>query len=290
MGDHLLFEQSDGVAWITLNRPDTLNAMSNDMMRSLGETLDRCATDDDVRAVVLTGAGDRAFCAGGDVKGMAARTSEARSERGGSGGRSAPGTADGGGGDGRPASTDDRIAGLLESMRSSSLVLHTMPKPTVASINGYAMGAGLSLALACDLRIMAAEAQLGTAFAGVALAGDYGGTWFMTRLIGSGRARELYFLNERVSSEKALEVGLVNWVVPREELRTTTQDIAARLASGPTKTLGMMKASLVHAEHSDLESLLALEARHQVLSGTTEDHREAAKAFVEKRKPNFVGR
>lgn len=269
MNDHLLFEISDEVAWITLNRPERMNAMSNDMMRGLAEALERCSSDDGVRAVVLTGAGDRAFCAGGDVKGMAAR---------------------GDGGDGASSSLDDRIESLLASMRSSSLVLHTMPKPTLASINGYAMGAGLSLALACDMRIMAAEAQLGTAFAGVALAGDYGGTWFMTRLVGSGRARELYFLNERVASDRALELGLVNRVVPRADLRAATAELAGRLASGPTRTLGMMKTSLVHAEHSDLGSLLALEARHQVLSGTTEDHREAAKAFVEKRKPNFVGR
>lgn len=269
MNEHLLFEVADGVAWITLNRPDSLNAMSGEMMRGLAEALERCTTDDGVRAVVLTGAGDRAFCAGGDVKGMAAR---------------------GSGGDGRAPTTDERIDGLLASMRSSSLVLHTMPKPTIASVNGYAMGAGLSLALACDVRIMAAEAQLGTAFAGVALAGDYGGTWFMTRLVGAGRARELYFLNERIASDRALDLGLVNWVVPRAELRTATEDLAGRLASGPTKTLGMMKTSLVGAEHMDLEALLALEARHQVLSGTTEDHREAAKAFVEKRKPNFVGK
>ena len=268
MNEHLHFEIDGAVAWITLNRPDNMNAMSGDMMRGLSDALERSSSDD-VRAVVLTGAGERAFCAGGDVKGMAAR---------------------GAGGDGRAPTTDERIDGLLASMRSSSLVLHTMPKPTIASINGYAMGAGLSLALACDVRIMATEAQLGTAFAGVALAGDYGGTWFMTRLIGAGRARELYFLNERVSSDRALELGLVNRVIPRAELRTATEDLARRLASGPTKTLGMMKTSLVGAEHMDLESLLALEARHQVLSGTTEDHREAAKAFVEKRKPNFVGR
>jgi 2-(1,2-epoxy-1,2-dihydrophenyl)acetyl-CoA isomerase len=176
------------------------------------------------------------------------------------------------------------------SMRNSSLVLHTMPKPTLASVNGYAMGAGLSLALACDLRIMAAEAQLGTAFAGVALAGDYGGTWFMTRLIGAGRTRELYFLNQRVPAQRALELGLVNFVVPRAELREATRDLAGRLANGPTKTLAMMKANLVLAEHADLETSLQSEARAQVLSGTTEDHREAAAAFVEKRKPNFVGR
>lgn len=270
MSEHLLFDRAESVAWITLNRPDRMNAMSNDMMRSLGEALDQCASDDEVRAIVLTGAGDRAFCAGGDVKGMAARDSA--------------------GGNGPAPTLDDRIDGLLGSMRRTSLVLHTIPKPTVAMVNGYAMGAGLSLALACDLRIMASEAQLGTAFAGVALAGDYGGTWFMTRLVGAGRARELYFLNDRVPAERALELGLVNWVVPREELYAKTEEVTRRLASGPTKTYGMMKTSLVAAEHSDIESLLALEARHQVLSGTTEDHREAAKAFVEKRKPNFVGR
>lgn len=268
MNEHLLFEVVDSVAWITLNQPDRMNAMSNDMMRGLAESLDRCWDDDEVRAVVLTGAGDRAFCAGGDVKGMAAR----------------------GKGKGPAPKLDERIDSLYESMRNTSWVLHNMPKPTIASVNGYAMGAGLSLALACDLRLMAAEAQLGTAFAGVALAGDYGGTWFLTRLVGSGRARELYFLNDRVSAERALELGIVNRVVPREQLRKSTEELAARVASGPTKTLGMMKTSLVQAEHSDLESLLALEARHQVVSGTTEDHREAAAAFVEKRKPRFVGR
>jgi 2-(1,2-epoxy-1,2-dihydrophenyl)acetyl-CoA isomerase len=270
VGDHLLFETDGSVAWITLNQPERMNAMSADMMRDLAEALERCTNDDGIRAVVLTGAGDRAFCAGGDVKGMAART--------------------GGSGNGPAPTVEDRIAGLLASMRSSSLVLHTMPKPTVAAINGYAMGAGLSLALACDMRVMAVTAQLGTAFAGVALAGDYGGTWFMTRLIGSAKARELYFLNDRVPADEALELGLVSKVVPQSELRDATRKLAARLAAGPTKTLGMMKTSLVTAEYADLETLLEVEARHQILSGTTEDHREAASAFVEKRKPNFVGR
>lgn len=272
MSDQFLFELTDGVAWLTLNQPERMNAMSTDMMRGLTEALERCTNDDDVRAVVLTGAGDRAFCAGGDVKAMATR-------------------GDGSGaGDGAAPTAEQRIEGLLRGMRATSLVLHTMPKPTVACVNGYAMGAGLSLALACDLRTMADGAQLGTAFAGVALAGDYGGTWFMTKLVGSARTRELYFLNERVPAERALDLGLVNWVFPHTELRERTHEIAARLASGPTKTLGMMKTSLVAAEQGDLEASLAVEARHQILSGTTEDHREAAKAFVEKRKPNFVGR
>ena len=273
MSDEFLFELTEGVAWLTLNRPERMNAMSADMMTGLTEALERCTTDDDIRAVVLTGAGDRAFCAGGDVKGMASRN-------------------DGGGGgaNGEAPTVEDRINGLLRGMRQTSLVLHTMPKPTLACVNGYAMGAGLSLALSCDLRTMSDTAQMGTAFAGVALAGDYGGTWFMTRLIGSGRTRELYFLNERVPADRALDLGLVNWVFPAAQLHAKTQEIAVRLASGPTRTLGMMKTSLVAAEHGDLEASLEIEARHQILSGTTEDHREAAKAFVEKRKPNFVGR
>jgi 2-(1,2-epoxy-1,2-dihydrophenyl)acetyl-CoA isomerase len=269
MSDQFLFELTDGVAWLTLNQPERMNAMSADMMRGLTEALERCTSDDDVRAVVLTGAGERAFCAGGDVKGMASR---------------------GDGGNGSAPSVEDRIASLLRGMRQTSLVLHTMPKPTIACVNGYAMGAGLSLALACDLRTMADTAQMGTAFAGVALAGDYGGTWFMTKLIGSGRTRELYFLNDRVPAQRALELGLVNWVFPAPHLHAKTHEIAVRLASGPTKTLGMMKTSLVTAEEGDLEASLEMEARHQILSGATEDHREAAKAFVEKRKPNFVGR
>jgi 2-(1,2-epoxy-1,2-dihydrophenyl)acetyl-CoA isomerase len=274
MSDQFLFELTEGVAWLTLNQPERMNAMSNDMMRGLTEALERCTNDDDIRAVVLTGAGDRAFCAGGDVKGMASRNE--------------PGT--GGGGNGEAPTVEDRIAGLLRGMRQTSLVLHTMPKPTIACVNGFAMGAGLSLALSCDLRTMADTAQMGTAFAGVALAGDYGGTWFMTKLIGSGRTRELYFLNERVSAERALDIGLVNWVFPAADLHAKTHEVAARLAAGPTKTLGMMKTSLVAAEQGDLEASLEIEARHQILSGTTDDHREAAKAFVEKRKPNFVGR
>jgi 2-(1,2-epoxy-1,2-dihydrophenyl)acetyl-CoA isomerase len=270
MADQFLFELTEGVAWLTLNQPERMNAMSGDMMSGLTDALERCTTDDEIRAVVLTGAGDRAFCAGGDVKGMASRGD--------------------GGGNGPAPQVEDRIAGLLRGMRATSYVLHTMSKPTIACVNGFAMGAGLSLALACDLRTMADTAQLGTAFAGVALAGDYGGTWFMTKLIGSGRSRELYFLNDRVPADRALDLGLVNWVFPAPDLHAKTHEIAVRLASGPTKTLGMMKSSLVTAEEGDLEASLEVEARHQILSGATEDHREAAKAFVEKRKPKFVGR
>src|SRR5581483_4513731 len=261
VGDQFLFELTENVAWLTLNRPESMNAMSTDMMSGLTEALDRCTNDDDIRAVVLTGAGERAFCAGGDVKGMASR-GEGR-------------------GNGAAPTVEDRIAGLLRGMRQTSLVLHTMPKPTLACVNGFAMGAGLSLALSCDLRTMADTAQMGTAFAGVALAGDYGGTWFMTRLIGAAKTRQLYYLNERVKSDEALALGLVNRVAPAAELRNATQELAAQIASGPTKTFSMMKENLVLAEHADLETLLQQEAKYQIMSGTTADHREAAQAFVE---------
>lgn len=272
MSDVVLVERTEGVATITLNRPDRMNALSGETLDALGDACEKAASDDDVRCVVLTGAGDRAFCAGGDVKAMA----EARSGNG---------AADGAG-----ATTEDRVATIQRQQRQTSLLLHTMPKPTIARINGYAMGAGLSLALACDLRVLAASAQLGTAFAGVALSGDFGGSWFMTRLVGTAKARELYLLGERVSAAEAERLGLVNRVVDDGELDGAVGELAAKLAKGPTKTYGMMKENLTLAEHADLPTLLDREGRNQVASGTTADHREAAAAFVEKRAPNFTGR
>ncbi len=264
MSDTVLVEVSDAVATITLNRPERLNAMSPELLDALSDACRESAEDESIRAVLLTGNG-RAFCAGGDVKSMAE-------------------------GDGSGRGLNESVDRLRRWQNQTSGMLHTMPKPTIAAVNGFAMGAGLSLALACDLRIMASSAQLGTAFAGVALSGDFGGSWFMTRLIGSGRTRELYLLNERITAEKALELGLTNSVVPDEELLTASRELATRLASGPTKTFGLMKENLVLAEHADLQTLLDREGLHQRLSGATEDHREAAKAFVEKRPPKFVGR
>lgn len=262
MSDSILIDVADAVATITINRPQALNALDADGFEALGETIERVADDEAVRCVILTGTG-RGFCAGGDVKNMAA---------------------------GGQLNLNDSVDRLRGWHNKTSLLLHTMPKPTIAAVNGYAMGAGMSLALACDLRVMAASAQMGTAFAGVALSGDFGGSWFLTRLVGAGRARELYFLNQRVTADQALELGLVNRVVPDDDLAETTREMATKLAAGPTKTLGMMKANFVLASHADLQTLLDQEAYHQRLSGATEDHREAATAFVEKRPPNFVGR
>jgi 2-(1,2-epoxy-1,2-dihydrophenyl)acetyl-CoA isomerase len=165
-----------------------------------------------------------------------------------------------------------------------------MPKPTLAALPGPAAGAGFSLALACDMRVMASTAIMTTAFARVGFSGDYGGTYFLTQLVGSAKARELYFLSDRVSAEEALRLGLANWVVEPEQLQAKTLEVARRLANGPTVAYRYMKENLNRAMSGEVEDCLDLEATHHVHCGQTEDHREATKAFVDKREPVFKGR
>ena len=266
--DDLQAALENGVGVITLNRPEARNAMSGPMNEALKQRLADFEVDTDVKVVVLTGAG-KGFCAGGDVKGMNAANS---------------------GGDGRSATLDDQIASQRINQRAPSGKLFRMPKPTIAALPGAAAGAGLSLALACDMRIMASNAILTTAFARVGFSGDYGGTYFMTQLIGSAKARELYYLSDRVSAEEALALGLTNWVCEPEELMDRTMEIADRLASGPVVAYRYMKENLNRAMSGEVDDCLDLEATHHVHAGLTEDHREAAKAFVEKREPQFKGR
>jgi 2-(1,2-epoxy-1,2-dihydrophenyl)acetyl-CoA isomerase len=261
--DELLAHVEDGVAVVTLNRPERRNALSRTLLEALATTLAAVEADDDVACVVLTGAGG-AFCAGGDVKDMAA------------------------GGDG--LSFDALVQRQRRNHRETAGRLHRMPKPTIAALPGPAAGAGLSLALACDLRYAAESAFLTTAFARVGFAGDYGGTWFLTQLVGPAKARELYFLSERVSAPEAAELGLVNAVVPDDALEAEVLDRARRLAAGPRLAYAYMKENLNRALTAPLEELLDLEATHHLHTGTTEDHREAAMAFVEKREPVFRGR
>ena len=172
----------------------------------------------------------------------------------------------------------------------ASRLLHDMAKPTIAAIAGAAAGAGLSLALACDLRIAARSAKLTTAFAKVALSGDFGGTYFLTRLIGSARARDLYLRSPILTAEQALDIGLVTVVVDDADLDSTATEIAQELANGPRITLGYMKQNLNLAEHATLEAAFDTEAALHARSADTEDHKEAARAFVEKRRPVFRGR
>ena len=193
-------------------------------------------------------------------------------------------------GDGEKDTIDKAIHRQRDNQRGTSGKLYKMPKPTIASLPGAAAGAGLSYALSCDLRIMSSAAFMTTAFAKVGFSGDYGGTYFMSQLIGSAKARELYFLSDRVSAEEALNLGLTNWVVESDNLEAKTKEIAEQLASGPSVAFRYMKENLNRAMNGDVDSCLDLEATHHVHCGQTMDHKNAVKAFVEKRQPKFSGK
>ena len=258
----LLCRVEDGVGVVTLHRPEARNALSLALKRALHATLEALAADPDVHCVLLTGAG-KAFCAGGDTRTMAE--------------------------EGSPPSPEDRLRQLRWEHRIPAL-LHEMPKPVLCALPGAAAGAGFSLALACDLRIAAESAFLVTAFAKLALSGDYGGSWFLTRLVGSARARELYFGSERVDARTCERLGLVNRVVPDAELEAEALAWAKRLAAGPPVAYRYMKANLNRAETESLAACLDVEADRMVRGAQTEDYREAVRAFVEKRPPVFRGR
>jgi 2-(1,2-epoxy-1,2-dihydrophenyl)acetyl-CoA isomerase len=262
MAQDLIEGISEGVATLTLNRPDRLNALSTSITDALLEALPRLAGDASVGVIVLTGAG-RAFCAGGDVKRMAGDPDE----------RSGP----------------DAVQKLRAKMEISRL-LHEIPKPTIAMVNGPAAGAGLAMALACDLRFAGESARFVTAFAKVGFSGDFGGSYFLSKLIGTGKARELYFTAEPLNAAQALALGVANRVVPDAELASATMDFAKKLARGPRIALAAMKQNFNAAENGSLAALLDMEAEGQVATGRTEDHKEAARAFVEKRVPVFRGR
>ena len=256
----LLQSIEDGVAVLTLNRPDRLNALSEEMVAALCDTLPRLASDPAVGAIVMTGAG-RGFCAGGDVKRMA--TAEQTME--------------------------ERQEGLRWRHESVRL-LRTIGKVVIAAVNGPAAGAGLSLALACDLRLAARSARFRTAFAGVGFSGDFGGSWSLTRLVGTAKAREMYYLNPQIDADEALRLGIVTAVVDDDALIAEAMAMARRIADGPRVAFSYMKRNLHAAETEPLGTVLDMEALGQARTGATEDHKEAARAFVEKRAPVFRGR
>ncbi len=270
----LIAERRHGVLFLTMNRPDKLNALSDQMIGGLLDELGRAAHDREVGAVVLTGAG-RGFCAGGDIGRMRERNEGA--------GHESAGAHSGG-----EAGINTRIAQLRRSEEVSAL-LHEMPKVTIGAINGPAAGAGLSIALACDIRIAADTARFGTAFARVGFSGDFGGTYFLTQLVGPAKARELYFTAEVLGAEEALKLGMVNRVVPGAALGEEVEAFARRIAAGPVVAYSYMKAHLNLALKSDLRTILDRESHGQSLTGLTEDHKEAVKAFLEKREPKFKG-
>lgn len=262
--DRTLLERlEDGVLTLTMNRPDRLNALNGEMLQCLLDAVGRAAADPAIGVVVLAGAG-RAFCAGGDVKAMAERGTRAEG-------------------------FDERVRDLRRRMEVSRL-LHEMTKPTIAMLRGPVAGAGLSLALACDLRIAGDTLRLTTAFAKVALSGDFGGSWFLTGIVGPAKARELYLTSPVLGSAEALAFGLVNRVVAEDALEAETRALASSLAHGPRVTLGYIKQNMNLAERAGLAEVMDAEAMRHTRCAETEDHREAAAAFVEKRPPVFRGR
>ena len=259
----VLCEVKDGVATLTLNRPERLNAMGGEILPLVLSELERLAADATVAVVVLTGAG-RGFCVGGDLSGNLPR--ELRVE-----------------------SLEGATAALRALMRSAQL-LREMPQVTIAAINGPCAGAGLAWACACDLRYAAASARFATAFVDAGLSGDFGGSWTLPRIVGPGKARELYLLADRFDADEALRIGLVSKVVPDAELIPHVRGVAERLRQKAPLALRAIKQNLADAEGSSFSELLDREAERHVRLSRSADAREAARAFMEKRPPRFEGR
>lgn len=257
----ILTDVSDKVATLTFNRPDKLNALSLDLIAGSIETLKAWSRDPDVGCIVVTGAG-RAFCVGGDVSTMAQDDSE----------------------------TLEQKIDRLRQMQELSWLLYNIPKVTIASVNGFAMGAGLGVCLACDLRIASDQAKFGTAYAKVGYGGDFGTTWLLTQYAGGPKAKELFFLSDIIEANEAHRLGLVNRIVAHDTLPTAVREIASRIAHGPPTSYRYMKANVNQASTADFRSMLDREAETHMRCSMTDDHKEGVRAFMEKREPKFTGR
>ena len=266
--NELLCSIDDRVATITLNRPERKNALSDNLTPALRQTLLDLNTDQNVGCIVITGAGN-AFCAGGDVSGM------------------------GGGSENKEPtqspSIQDRVKALQHKQETLKLRLFEHAKPTIASLPGPAVGAGMCIALACDIRVGSESSFIGTGYRNVGFSGDYGGSWLLTQLVGIAKTKELFFTGRRVQSAECLDLGLFNQVVADEKLKETTRELATQIASGPPIAIGYMKENINRAIELDLRSALAQEADRLMLCAQTNDHKEAVKAFMDKRTPVFNG-
>lgn len=262
--DQILVERNEKVVTITLNRPEARNALSDELTGAMRKAIAWAASDDSVGALILTGAGS-AFCAGGDVKGMGQRPA------------------------GDPPPLESQYQQMVARHRELAGAIHAMRKPTIAALPGPAAGAGLAIALSCDMRVAADSAFLTTAYGRIGLSGDYGIAWLLTRVVGPGRARELMLTSERVSAAKALEIGMVNRVVTPDALGTETMKLATQLASGPLAAFAYIKDNLDEALSVDHITAIEREADRLLKTRSTNDHREAVRAFAEKREPKFTG-
>lgn len=261
--DDLLVDIRDGVAVLTMNRPARLNALSPAMIEAGIATLERCAGDPAIGCVVLTGA-DRGFCAGGDVSAM-------------------------GGGSGVEMTLEQQVDRQRAIHRFSGL-LYAMPKIGIAAINGACAGAGFGLALACDLRLASDNAKFTTAFAKVGFSGDFGITWPLLRTLGEAKAKELLLLSDVLNAQQALALGLLNRVLPADELMGAAMELATRIAKGPLLAYRYMKENLRHAATEDYAALLDREGFTQRRCAASADHKEGVAAFMAKRAPQFTGR
>jgi len=259
---NIIFEEEDGVATITLNRTASFNAFDSEMAKELVNAIEKCVKNVRIKVLIITGAG-KAFCAGGDLKAA----------------KEWPGDNRG-----------DFFRQLTKFFHRLILDIRMMPKPVIASINGPAAGGGLSLALACDLRIASDRATFRQAYTSVALVPDGGFTFHMPRLVGLGKTSELIFLDKTLNAEEAEKLGLVNQVVPDAKLKEATFEAAKRLARGPSLAFARAKALLNRALINSLESQLENERQEIASSGGTEDFQEALTAFFEKREPKFMGK
>ncbi|MGN1285631.1 enoyl-CoA hydratase [Bradyrhizobium sp. CCBAU 53421] len=264
--DELLCVIRDRVAVITLNRPDARNSLSDTLTPALRTMIRTCGENPEVGVLLVTGAG-KAFCAGGNVKGMGANRDPKKLEM----------------------SYEDKVADLQERQRLLTGALASVRKPTIAALPGPAVGAGLAIAMACDIRIAAQSAFISTGYLRVALSGDYGMAWLLTRLVGTSRARELMFTSEKVDAARCEQIGLVNRVVPDETLQDEAFALAKSIAEGPTLALRYMKDNLDEALQFDFATARDHEAERLIRLTTTADHKEAVQAFIEKRKPVFRG-
>jgi 2-(1,2-epoxy-1,2-dihydrophenyl)acetyl-CoA isomerase len=260
--DQILVTEDSGIVTITLNRPERLNAFIGHMRRDLGEALEEAGSDPDVRVIVLTGAG-RGFCAGGDVNFMAELVERNESEE---------------------------FARLLGAARRVILAIRHMTKPVIASINGPASGAGFNLALACDLRIASSDATFSQSFVKIGFHPDWGGTYFLPRMVPSNIACELFFLGEPITAQQALDLHLVNRVVPADQLEAETRALAERLRDGAAVSISAAKQAVYASEQDSLDRMLQYEVDAQMRCFESEDGREGVRAFLEKRPPNFTGR
>ncbi len=274
--DDLLGRIEDHVAVLTFNRPERRNALTDGVYTGFANALPAIQEDPDVWVLMITGAGG-AFCAGGDVKRMNERN------QAGSAAAAAPSAPAG------FSSLEARISDLRYRQRQVSLALQNLPMPVVAALPGAAAGAGLSIALAADLRVAAERAVLVTAFSGVGASGDFGGSWFLTRLVGSAKAKELYFRSPRLTAAEGLALGLVNEVLPDENFEQAALDWCHQLAARPPIALRYIKENINRAVDQDLATCLDAEAVAMARTMSTDDHKEAAAAFVEKRQPTFRG-